>query len=72
MPEIIDMKQFETFAQSLKDALDMFKGQQDEINVLKQSLHDTKSKVLSLSATPAAQSRQSNNCKRGILSGSLR
>jgi HK97 family phage major capsid protein len=53
MPEIIDMKQFETFAQSLKEALDMFKGQQDEINVLKQALHDTKSKVLSLSAMPS-------------------
>jgi HK97 family phage major capsid protein len=52
MPDIIDMKQFETFAQSLKNALDMFKGQQDEINVLKQSLHDTKSKVLSLASIP--------------------
>lgn len=52
MPDIIDMKQFETFAKSLKDALDMFKGQQDEINSLKQALHDTKSKVLSLASIP--------------------
>lgn len=50
MNESIDMKQFEQFATSLKDALALFKDQSTELADLKQTIHELEGKVISRAA----------------------
>lgn len=48
----IDMNQFNEFAKSLKDSLDLFKNQQTEINSLKQTISDLETRMLNAKANP--------------------
>lgn len=48
----VDLAQFNEFAESLKSTLAIFKGQQEEIASLKQTIHELEQRTLTLSATP--------------------
>lgn len=48
----IDLKQFETFAASLKDALALFKDQEAQLSVMKQKIHEMEVVALQKAASP--------------------